>query len=215
MKAENHFSPTPTPTATPVRQVAFHAPRFLRNTLVQRAIYYVSTGAVCLAVLLFIAKSLNPPDSALMGADLVARIGRWDGHWKGAETTYTPKGQKVATAAVELSLWSTSANMQMARVTRKETSGSQATETWVTTVDGQGSITTRRAEEDSAASPLVGRLEDGRLFWYRRTSQATETRQSWIVGNTLHMQTVVVPADPSLEPTVSVGEFSRLPEGAR
>jgi hypothetical protein len=138
LKAENHFSPTPTPTATPVRHVAFHAPRFLRNTLVQRAIYYVSTGAVCLAVLLFIAKSLNPPDSALMGADLVARIGRWDGHWKGAETTYTPKGQKVATAAVELSLWSTSANMQMARVTRKETSGSQATETWVTTVDGPG-----------------------------------------------------------------------------
>lgn len=207
VKFEEQF--THSPAKAPGGPLAVRPPRFFKSQTFQRIVFYVGGGGVGLAALLFIAKSMNPPDSALRGGDLIPRIGHWDGTWVGSEVSYTLSGHKLAEYNSTFQIWSKSSDVQTVTLVRRDEAGAETSQSWVNTVTGNGDLLSRSSDEGADAAPYAGSIDGGQLSWYRKTPGGLHTRRSWVRGATLHAQEIIVPAEGTGEAIVITGTFAK------
>ncbi len=174
-----------------------------------RAMFYLAGGAVAFFALMFLAQSINPPDSALRSEDMMLILGPWDGLWEGKEWRLSLQGEVIEEYDVTMEILSTSATMQSVRVIRTSQLEGTETEFWLNQMTPDGSVLVRAGQDRERYGRFEGTLLESGVVWTRENDEFSEIQRSWTAGNQLHTDTVLIPKQAPGTPILTTGHLRR------
>ncbi len=180
----------------------------VRQTL-NRALFYLAGGGVAFLALMFLAQSINPPDSALRTEDTMLILGPWDGLWEGTEWRLSLQGEVLEQYEITMEILSTSSTMQSVRIVRVSATEGVTSEFWLNQMTPDGSVLVRRGQHMDQYGQFEGVLLESGVVWTRENEEFSEIQRSWMASNQLHVDTVRFPKDGTEAPIITTGHLRR------
>lgn len=179
--------------------------------VLNRAMFYLVGGFVAFMALMFLAQSINPPDSALRSEEVMYLLGPYDGLWEGREWRLNLQGEVLERYDVTMEIISGSATMQTVRIRREPVTPGDSVEAefWVNQLTPDGSVLMRTGHEQGDKGRFRGTMMDSGVLWTRENDEFTEVQRVWIGENLLHTDTIIIPKSPGAEPVMQSGQFRR------
>lgn len=180
--------------------------------MIQRLSFYFLSGGLLLVMMLFVADSLNPPDSALQGKDMAVLLMPWDGEWVGEELLISSSGEILATFATSRQYQSQSATEQTESFTRVAEDGTVIEEFWINKALDNSALFAQPNINKENIPPFKGVLHKGMLVWSRQNEYGKVVRRTWITANVLNTEELHYPGSEKEEPYSIVGIYTRHTE---
>ncbi|MCC5875298.1 MAG: hypothetical protein JJU11_03665 [Candidatus Sumerlaeia bacterium] len=166
------------------------------STETQRVLILLGGGVIGLVFLLLLAQSMNPSDDDLISRDIVAAFAPLDGVWVGQVTELDANGKAVQTFREHREFHPATTLILNSNVTRIHKDGRTETSVWVMREHSDGSFTSSLNQDTgSTVAPFRGSIDNGHYFWQRRHEDVLEIHRMTVMGNSLHIEEIRLPAD--------------------